>query len=117
MNFEIGKTYEGEVIEIRSYGAILRMADNTTALLHISNIADHFVHDIEKFIHLGDTYTVTAVPGKVRAIDLILKKVDIDAILQEEANQSFDVLLERYLPRPDSRDKKIHRKYNKEKSL
>jgi len=115
MHFTIGERYLGEVIEIKPYGAVLKFSDESTYLLHISNIADEFVQDVSKYVSIGDTCEVLAIPGKVKAIELTRRNVDIDKLIEEEANQDFDTLLERYLPKPDGRDRKIHRKYNKDK--
>lgn len=115
MEYKVGKTYSGVAIEIKSYGAVLRMEDGSTDLLHISNIADDFIQDVSKYIEVGKTYKVLAIPGKVKPIEITMRSVDIDKLLEEEANQDFDTLLERYLPRPDSRDRQKHRKYNKDK--
>lgn len=115
MNYKIGEKYSGEAIELKSYGAVLKMSDGSTQLLHVSNIADEFVQDVSKYIKLGETYEVTAIPGKKHPIEITLRKVDIEKLIEEEANQDFDTLLERYLPKPDSRDRKNHRKYNKDK--
>lgn len=115
MRYTYGEKYLGEVIEIKSYGAVLKMTDGSTQLLHISNIADEYVEDVSKYVEIGKVYEVTAIPGKQRAVELTLRPVDVDQLIEEEANQDFDTLLERYLPRPDERDRKIHRKYNKDK--
>ena len=121
MVFSIGHKYVGEAIELRSYGAILKMEDGSTQLLHISNIANEYIQDVSKYIEVGKKYEVTAIPGQVRAVELTLKHVDIEKLKEEAENMSFDQMLEMYLPKPDYRDKKKkkgnHRRYNKEKNL
>ena len=121
MRFKKGHTYVGEAIELKPYGAILKMEDGSTHLLHISNISESFVSNVADYITVGESYTVTAVPGSVKDIELTLKKVDVSEFYDnnpddnEEGEEDFATLLERYLPRPDHRDRKIHRKYNKDK--
>lgn len=116
MRFHIGQKYTGQAIELKPYGAVLKLDDGSTALLHISNIADTFIEDVSKFITVGEFYEVTAVPGKIKTVELTLKNVDLDELdIPNEDDMSFDELLEQYLPKPDHRDRPIHRKYNKDK--
>lgn len=56
--FEVGKIIEGTVLELRKYGAILAFEDDTRGLLHISEISDRYIHNIERFIQVGRTYHV-----------------------------------------------------------
>ena len=120
MRYKKGHKYIGTAIEIKPYGAILKMEDNTTSLLHISNISDEYVSNVADFITVGQSYEVTAIPGKVRPVELTLRDVDVSAFYEddyEDDDEDFATMLERYLPKPDHRDKKIHRrKYNKDKN-
>ena len=118
MKFKKGHKYIGEAIELKPYGAILKMEDGSTHLLHISNISESFVSDIADYIEVGESYEVTAIPGTVKTIELTLKDVDTSEFYDDNADddeEDFATLLEKYLPRPDHRDRKIHRKYNKDK--
>ncbi len=119
MRYKKGHKYLGTAIEIKPYGAILKMDDGTTSLLHISNVSDDYVSNVADFITIGQSYEVTAIPGKVRPVELTLRDVDVSDFYEEDDdddNEDFATLLERYLPKPDYRDKKIsRRKYNKDK--
>lgn len=121
MKLRKGHRYTGKVIDIRPYGAILEMNDGSTHLLHISNISNDYVSDVSNILEIGETCEVTAIPGKVKPIELTLKDVDVSEFYDDDdddddENEDFDVLLERYLPRPDHRNRKTHRhKYNKDK--
>lgn len=118
MRFLLGHKYTGRAIAIKEYGAILRFDDNSTQLLHISNISDDFVKNVADYIHVGEYYDVTAIPGTTKPIELTLKDVDVSEFYEEateDDEEDFATLLEQYLPKPDYRDRKIHRKYNKDK--
>lgn len=121
MRFRKGHKYIGEAIELKPYGAILKMEDGSTHLLHISNISEHYVSDVSDYITVGDKYEVTAVPGTVKSIELTLKDVEVSEFYEDgdeddDSEEDFASLLEQYLPRPDHRDRKTHRhKYNKDK--
>lgn len=73
MKLVVGETYEAEVVKVLSYGAILKMQDNTTQLLHISNISDKFVRDINDFVKVGDFIKVDCIQGKVKPEELSIK--------------------------------------------
>jgi len=53
-----GELIEGKVIKILPFGAILDLGMNRTALLHISEIADRKIEDINKELKLGEELLV-----------------------------------------------------------
>ena len=54
MPAEIGEIYEGTVVKLLKYGAIVRLEDGTSGLVHISEISDAFVHNVEDYVQEGD---------------------------------------------------------------
>lgn len=74
MKLVVGETYEVEVIKILSYGAIVKMSDDTTQLLHISNISDKFVRDVNDFVKVGDKIKVDCIEGKVKPEEISIKQ-------------------------------------------
>ena len=60
MAFErkVGDIIEGTVIELRRFGALMVFEHDVTGLLHISEISDHFVFDISRYIQVGRNYNV-----------------------------------------------------------
>ena len=73
MKLTVGETYEVEVVKILSYGAIVKMSDNSTQLLHISNISDKFVRDVSDFVSVGSKIKVDCIAGKVKPEELSIK--------------------------------------------
>jgi polyribonucleotide nucleotidyltransferase len=61
---EVGKVYIGKVVEIRDFGAFVQILPSYVGLLHVSQIADRYVKDIRKEVHVGDEF-----PVKVMKID------------------------------------------------
>ena len=49
-----GNVVEGKVVGIKPYGVFVSLDDKTVGLLHISEISDGFVDDINKFVKIGD---------------------------------------------------------------
>ena len=99
MRLFIGHKYRCKAVEILSYGAVTEFEDGSTQLLHISNVAEAFVKDVNNYITVGDTYEVTAIPGKVRPIEITLRQVDIEPEDESDLeNMDFGELLNMYPP-------------------
>lgn len=63
MNFEIGDIVIGKVKSVKPYALFLEFPNGGNGLLHISEISDSFIRDIEKFGSIGDEM-------KVKVIDI-----------------------------------------------
>ena len=62
-NFEIGELVIGTVSAVRPYAVFMNFSDGRSGLLHISEISDSYIRDIEKFATIGDQI-------KVKIIDI-----------------------------------------------
>lgn len=72
---KIGDMLEVEVIKIHNFGAVVRLPQNARGLIHISQVSDTFVKNINEHLKVGDK--VSARVKKISAdgkIDLSLKK-------------------------------------------
>lgn len=78
MKLTVGQTYEVEVVKVLSYGAIVKMEDNSTQLLHISNISEKFVRDVNDFVKVGEKIKVDCIEGKVKPEELSIKQYTKD---------------------------------------
>ena len=61
MKYEIGQVVLGTVINVKPYALFLEFEDGVTGLLHISEISDSFIRDIEKYGTKGDKMKVVIV--------------------------------------------------------
>lgn len=50
MQFQIGDIVEGKVTGITKFGAFVQLSDGTTGLVHISEISDEYVRDINQYL-------------------------------------------------------------------
>ena len=64
MNYQVGQLVIGKVYNVKPYALFMNFDDGATGLLHISEISDSFVRDIEKYGSVGDEIKV-----KILAID------------------------------------------------
>ena len=53
-NIVVGNVVKGVVTGIQSYGIFVKLDDNYTGLIHISEITEKFVNDIEKYAEIGE---------------------------------------------------------------
>jgi len=71
---KVGDVVEVEVIEIVKFGAFVKLPNQKKGLIHISQIANTFVKDINNHLKLGDRLKArVAEKGKKGRIDLTLK--------------------------------------------
>ena len=61
MKYEIGQTVIGTVTNVKPYALFMQFEDGVSGLLHISEISDSFIRDIEKFGTKGDQLKVVIV--------------------------------------------------------
>jgi S1 RNA binding domain protein len=61
MSIEIGSTHVGKVTGITDFGAFIELATGETGLVHISEIADSYVKDINDHLKLDETVTVRVI--------------------------------------------------------
>lgn len=64
MDFKVGDIIIGKVNQIRPYALFLTFEGNVCGLLHISELSDGYIRDIEKYGSIGDEIKV-----KVLSID------------------------------------------------
>lgn len=113
MRLDIGTKYIGEVIEVKSYGAVLKFSDDKTQLLHISHVSDNFIPDLSKLISVGDQVEVYAIPGKVKPVEITIRQSEIDKYEKDQENKTFDELLDDYPP--NERDIKYKDRYSNQR--
>ena len=61
MKYEVGQIVLGTVINVKPYALFLEFEDGVTGLLHISEISDAFIRDIERYGNKGDQMKVMIV--------------------------------------------------------
>ena len=96
MEAEVGKTYLGTVTRLVDFGAFVEIFPGTEALLHISEVADFRIEDINTELKIGDQIPVKVIgiepPNKIR--------LSRRAVLREQAGlPPLEVT-----PRPPRRD-------------
>ena len=58
MSIEVGSKVQGKVTGITNFGAFVELPDGKTGLVHISEVADNDVKDINEHLKVGDEVEV-----------------------------------------------------------
>ena len=73
----VGELYDGKIIKIKPFGAIVSLPGNIQGLVHISQIANGFIQSVEDILSVGDEVLVRAasVDAASGKISLTMKDV------------------------------------------
>ncbi len=82
---EIGEEYEGEVVNIQSFGAFVKLTPNKDGLLHISRVANGRVGKVEDVLSEGDIVKV-----KIIDVDEKTGKISLDRLDKPDAPASSE---------------------------
>lgn len=58
MSIEVGSKLQGKVTGITKFGAFVQLPEGSTGLVHISEVADNYVKDINDHLSVGDEVEV-----------------------------------------------------------
>jgi len=79
MSTEVGSVVEGKITSITKFGAFVALPDSKSGMIHISEVSDSFVKDINDYIKIGETVKVKVCSVDERGrIALSLKQVAIE---------------------------------------
>lgn len=89
MDLEIGGIYSGKVTGITKFGAFVALEGGKSGLVHISELANSFVSDVNNHVKLGQSVRVKLLSitpdGK---INLSIKRVEAEAAPAEEKTEA-----------------------------
>lgn len=95
MGLEIGKFVDVEVIRIIDKGAVVRLEDGHTELIHLSKVSNKFVRDINDYLSVGDRLKAEVVKGTYKETELSIKYLDLlpkkkDEVVNEKPSETFN---------------------------
>ena len=115
---EVGSIVEGKVVRVKPFGAIVSLG-NTQGLVHISQVANSFVQDINDHVKVGDMVKV-----KVLSIDEESHKIALsirEALPKEErrpqssvnASSDFEDKMKEWMKQANDRQTSLNKRANK----
>ncbi|MDD4569381.1 MAG: S1 RNA-binding domain-containing protein [Tepidanaerobacteraceae bacterium] len=115
MPVEVGQIVEGKVTGITRFGAFVQLSDGVTGLVHISEVADSFVKDVNDFLKENDIVKVKVISissdGKI-SLSIRKTKESSHNRKPKENDLSFEDKLAKFLK--DSEEKLLDIKRNHE---
>lgn len=107
MSIEVGSKLKGKVTGITNFGAFVELQKGTTGLVHISEVADNYVKDINDHLAVGDEINVMVINvEKDGKIGLSIKKAKDPKTREKssrERQESFEQIMNQFLK--DSEDR------------
>ena len=58
---EVGKIYRGKVKRIMNFGAFVEILPNKDGLVHVSELSDKYVKNVDEVVKVGDEFNVKVV--------------------------------------------------------
>ena len=78
MALKIGSIASGKVQSVMPFGAFVSLPDNKSGLVHISEITNEYIENINDYIKVGETVTVKVLDiDKAGKISLSIKKAKV----------------------------------------
>ena len=110
MALEIGTVVEGKVTSIAKFGAFVLLPGGKSGLVHISEIANAFVSDINEFVQVGQSVKVRVLSisgeGKSRTESEVTPRqsaAPTGEVTARSDNQEFEDKLKKFMQESDSR--------------
>jgi len=81
----VGNIYEGKVVRLKPFGAIVILPDNSQGLVHISHISNSYVQNVDDHLAVGDIVRVKVLTNDKTSgkISLSMKDVEQPELMQE----------------------------------
>lgn len=113
-SIEVGSILEGRVTGITRFGAFVDIGEGRTGLVHISEIADAFVHDVNDYLKHNDIVRVKVIAVESGRVGLSIKQADPNYQAQRARRdrayqQSFEDKLTKFLKDSDERHQDLRR--------
>ena len=115
MDLSPGDIVEGVVTKVAKFGAFVDLEDGKSGLVHISEIADTFVKDINNHVAEGDQVKVKVLSidekGKIALSmkDAVEKKEEPE---EEKVDARFEDLLSKFLKESNTKLDEARARYN-----
>lgn len=100
MAFVVGDILDGVITGITAFGAFVKLPDDKTGLVHISEIADSYVKEIGDLFKVGDEVKVKVLSIDDKKIALSIKQAKPKAVKEKTPmvnNSSFEDKLAEFL--------------------
>ncbi|BAS29396.1 S1 RNA-binding domain-containing protein [Limnochorda pilosa] len=113
MSIEVGSIVEGKVTGITNFGAFVDLGNGQTGLVHISEVADQYVEDINQYVKMNDVVKVRVINVRDGKIGLSIRRVANDRPRRGggggRGSKSFESKLKRFMRDSEERQASLKR--------
>ena len=126
----IGSVCDGEVVNVTNFGAFVSIDGKEEGLVHISEIANEFITDINQFVKIGQKVHVKVLArNKKNKLELSIKQVDQSSgsappkkfhakpQIKKDTNSKFEDTLNTFIKRSEERQIDIRRNLKKKQGI
>jgi len=104
MPIEVGSIVEGVVTGITNFGAFIELPGGATGLVHISEIAEVYVKDVNDFLSIGDKTMVKVISVDPKGkIGLSIKQAEPSRSHKTRPQLSFEDKLAKFMKDSEER--------------
>jgi len=86
----VGELYDGKVVKIKPFGAIISLPGSAPGLVHISQIANGFIQAVEDVLSIGDEVLVRVISVDIESGKIALTMKDVPQL--SEGDDEDDML-------------------------
>lgn len=109
MLLEVGQIVEGKVTGITNFGAFVELSNGQTGLVHISEVADEYVKDVNQFLKQNDLVKVKVLNLDKGKIGLSIRQAQPHSERSRQSAKSFEDKLAKFLKDSDERQSDLRR--------
>lgn len=115
MSLTVGQIVEGKVAGITNFGAFIELPTGQTGLVHISEVADKYVKNVNDFLKQGDLVKVKVLALDKGKIGLSIRQAQPNSERSSYNNnnkqnrQSFEDKLAKFIKDSDERQSDLRR--------
>ncbi|HUM59809.1 MAG TPA: S1 RNA-binding domain-containing protein [Bacillota bacterium] len=106
-SLQVGQVLTGEVTGITNFGAFVLLPNKETGLVHISEVADSFVRDINDYLQLNQEVKVKVISISEGKIGLSIRRANES---QRDMQKAFEDRLSKFIRESEERQSDLRRK-------
>lgn len=130
MPVEVGQILEGKVTGITKFGAFVALPEGENGLVHISEVSDKYVEDIQDFLQKDDVVKVKVMEIREGKVSLSIRKASVSSVQKQQKpreykkpqppmtdkEMTFEDKLSRFMKESNERNDQIRHRENKRQS-
>ena len=119
MSIEVGTIVEGKVTGITNFGAFVDLNGGETGLVHISEVADTYVKDVNNYLKVNENVRVKVISidedGKIGLSIKQLNSSNKKQKFKEAPRKSFEDRLSSFLKESNQRQQDLKNNFEKKR--